>query len=91
MLLSDALLFAASLTLAYLFRFEFSIDAFYAGQLRGMLIMAFILISYRFEGYSRAVFLMDGGLTFLLSGGLRMVIRTFCVRLDRNGLNSVEL
>jgi uncharacterized protein YjbI with pentapeptide repeats len=27
MLLSDALLFAASLTLAYLFRFEFSIDA----------------------------------------------------------------
>ena len=126
MLLSDALLFAASLTLADLFRFEFSIDAFYAGQLSGMLIMvsllklitfflfglykgmwrytstrdfwlllqasatstllimAFILISYRFEGYSRAVFLMDGGLTFLLSGGLRMVIRTFYVRLDRN-------
>lgn len=127
MLLSDALLFAAALTLAYLFRFEFSIDAFYARQLKGMLIMvlllklctfflfglykgmwrytstrdfwrllqasatstllimAFILISYRFEGYSRAVFLMDGGLTFLLTGGLRMVIRTFYVRFGRNG------
>jgi len=127
MLLSDALLFAAALTLAYLFRFEFSLDAYFAGQLKGMLvmvillklcifflfglykgmwrytstrdfwrllqasttatllIMAFIIISYRFEGYSRAIFLMDGGLTFLLTGGLRMVIRTLYVRLDRNG------
>ncbi|MFH1080931.1 MAG: nucleoside-diphosphate sugar epimerase/dehydratase [Pseudomonadota bacterium] len=127
MLLSDVLLFAAALTLAYLFRFEFSIDAFYARQLKGLLIMvlplklctfflfglykgmwrytstrdfwrllqastistllimAFILIVYRFEGYSRAVFLMDGGLTFLLTGGLRMLIRTFYVRFGRNG------
>jgi FlaA1/EpsC-like NDP-sugar epimerase len=50
-----------------------------------LLIMVFILIAYRFEGYSRAVFLMDGGLTFLLAGGLRMVIRTFYVRFGRNG------
>ncbi len=127
MLLSDALLFAAALTLAYLFRFEFSLDAHFAGQLRGMLvmvillklftfflfglykgmwrytssrdfwrllqasttsallIMAFILIVYRFEGYSRAVFLIDGGLTFLLAGGLRMAIRTYYVRFGRNG------
>jgi FlaA1/EpsC-like NDP-sugar epimerase len=127
MLLCDAILFAAALTLAYLFRFEFSIDAFYARQLKGMLIivpllklctfflfglykgmwrytstrdfwrllqasaastlliMAFILIAYRFEGYSRAVFLIDGGLAFLLAGGLRMVIRTFYARFSRNG------
>ncbi len=39
MLLSDALLFAAALILAYLFRFEFSLDAFFAGQLKEMLIM----------------------------------------------------
>ena len=39
MLLGDALLFAAALTFAYLFRFEFSLDAFYAGQLKQMLIL----------------------------------------------------
>ena len=120
MLLGDAILFAGALVLAYLFRFEFSLDAFFAQQLRtiwipillvklcifflfglykGMwrytstrdfwrllqasatstlLIMAFIFIFYRFEGgYSRAVVLMDGGLTFLFTGGLRMAIRSF--------------
>ena len=50
-----------------------------------LLIMALILVVHRFEGYSRAVFLMDGGLTFLLTGGLRMVIRTFYARFERNG------
>jgi FlaA1/EpsC-like NDP-sugar epimerase len=128
MLLSDGLLFAAALSLAYLFRFEFALDAFFARQLREMLIvvlplklcifflfglykgmwrytstgdfwrllqasatamlliLAFILVFYRFEGgYSRAVFVMDGGLTFLLTGALRMFIRTLYLRLDRNG------
>ncbi len=127
MLLSDALLFTAALIFAYLFRFEFSIDAFYAEQIRKMLIvvvplklcafflfglykgmwrytstrdfwrliqastastlliMTFILIVYRFEGYSRAVFMIDGGLTFLMAGGLRMLIRTFYLRFGRNG------
>ena len=116
MLSGDALLIAAALTCAYLFRFEFSMDAFYVRQLKQMLIfviplklctfylfdlykgmwrytstrdfwrllqasftstliiLAFIFVFYRFEGgYSRAVFVMDGGLTFLLTGGLRMV------------------
>lgn len=120
MLLGDAVLFAGALVLAYLLRFEFSLDAFFAKQLRtilipilllklctfflfglykGMwrytstrdfwrlmqasatatlLIMAFIFIFYRFEGgYSRAIFLMDGGLTILFTGGLRMAIRSF--------------
>jgi FlaA1/EpsC-like NDP-sugar epimerase len=120
MLLGDAIVFTGALVLAYLFRFEFSLDAFFAQQLRriwipillvklctfflfglykGMwrytstrdfwrllqasatstlLIMAFIFIFYRFEGgYSRAIFLMDGGLTFLFTGALRMVIRSF--------------
>ena len=31
----------------------------------------------RFQGYSRAVFAIDGVLTFLLIGGLRMTIRTY--------------
>lgn len=34
MLLGDAILFAGALVLAYLFRFEFSLDAFFAQQLR---------------------------------------------------------
>lgn len=132
MLLSDALLFAAALFLAYLFRFEFSLDDFFAEQLqeilivvlplklgifflfglyKGMwrytstgdfwrllqasaastlLILSFIFVFFRFEGgYSRAVFVMDGGLTFLLTGGLRMFIRTFYMRLDRNGQAAV--
>ena len=126
MLLGDAILFAGALVLAYLFRFEFSLDAFFAQQLRtiwipiillklgtfflfglykGMwrytsirdfwrllqasatstlLIMAFIFVFYRFSGgYSRAVFLIDGGLTFLFTGGLRMAIRSFFTARER--------
>jgi FlaA1/EpsC-like NDP-sugar epimerase len=46
--------------------------------------MAFIFVFYRFEGgYSRAVFLMDGGLTFLFTGGLRMAIRSFFTMQER--------
>ena len=37
-----------------------------------LLIMAIVLFIYRFEGFSRAVFILDGGLTFFLAGGLRM-------------------
>ena len=128
MLLGDALLFTGALVLAYLFRFEFSLDDFFVRQLRmigipillmklctfflfglyqGMwrytsigdfwrllqasatstlLIMAVVFIFYRFEGgYSRAVFLIDGGLTFLFTGGLRMAIRTLYGRKDRAG------
>lgn len=42
-----------------------------------LMIMAVILYVYRFEGFSRAVFVLDGGLTFLLTGGLRMAIRSY--------------
>jgi FlaA1/EpsC-like NDP-sugar epimerase len=42
------------------------------------LLATFIMIYLnRFEGYSRAVFIIDGILTFLLVGGLRMVIRSY--------------
>ncbi len=42
-----------------------------------LLIMFIILSASRFEGYSRAVFLADGVLTFLFTGGLRMTIRSY--------------
>ncbi len=48
-----------------------------------LLIMAIILIIYRFEGFSRAVFILDGGLTFLLTGGLRMAIRFYFASKER--------
>ncbi len=38
-------------------------------------ITSIILFSYRFAGFSRAVFLIDWGLTILLSGGLRITVR----------------
>ena len=42
------------------------------------LLVIFVLIFInRFQGYSRAVFVMDGVLTFLFIGGLRMAIRSF--------------
>ncbi len=42
-----------------------------------LLIIFITIYLNRFEGYSRAVFIIDGVLTFLLIGGLRMVIRSF--------------
>lgn len=42
-----------------------------------LLIMAIMLYINRFEGYSRAVFVIDGVLTFLFIGGLRMAIRLY--------------
>jgi FlaA1/EpsC-like NDP-sugar epimerase len=42
-----------------------------------LLIMAFILYAHRFTGYSRVVFIVDGLITFLLAGGVRMAIRSY--------------
>lgn len=44
-----------------------------------LFIIAMILIFQRFTGFSRAVFIMDGALTFLLTGGLRLAIRSYFV------------
>ena len=42
-----------------------------------LLIMAIMLFMNSFQGYSRAVFIIDGVLTFLFIGGLRMAIRSY--------------
>jgi FlaA1/EpsC-like NDP-sugar epimerase len=42
-----------------------------------MLVVLIVLALHRFEGYSRSVFLADGILTFVLTGGLRMAIRYY--------------
>jgi FlaA1/EpsC-like NDP-sugar epimerase len=42
-----------------------------------ILVMMIILTIHRFQGYSRAVFIGDGIITFMLAGGVRMFIRSF--------------
>lgn len=122
MIFSDVLIFAFSIVVSYLFRFEFSLSPFYfqqiktvlfwiiplkvlvfilSGVYRGMwrytsirdfwllaracllstlLILAIILYMSGFQGYSRAIFFMDGVFTFLLVGGKLMVIRSYYSR-----------
>ena len=49
----------------------------------GMVVMM-ILVVDRFEGYSRAVFMMDGFLTLFFTGGSRLAIRSFyAIRADQ--------
>ncbi|MBI4679904.1 MAG: polysaccharide biosynthesis protein, partial [Nitrospirae bacterium] len=48
------------------------------------LAMAVILFLYRFQGFSRAVFMLDGVLTFLFTGALRMGIRSYFSLKDQN-------
>ncbi|MGV8058431.1 MAG: polysaccharide biosynthesis protein [Smithellaceae bacterium] len=48
-----------------------------ASVISTLLIMVIMFYMNRFIGYSRAVFIIDGVLTFLLIGGLRMAIRSF--------------
>ena len=49
-----------------------------------LLVMVIILAINRFEGYSRSIFVADCIITFFLTGGVRMVIRSFyAVRVNR--------
>lgn len=51
------------------------LQLFKATVISSVSIITAMLIIYRFSGFSRAVFILDGGLTFLLTGGMRMAIR----------------
>ena len=48
-----------------------------ASSLASAVIALFILFLFRFEGFSRSVFIMDWGLTVFLVGGIRVAIRVF--------------
>lgn len=48
-----------------------------ASLLSSALVVTFVLYAYRFQGFPRSVFLIDCGLAFLITGGLRMVIRSY--------------
>ncbi len=49
-----------------------------------VLTIAVILVLHRFQGFSRAVFMLDGMLTFLFTGALRMGIRSYFAFNDQN-------
>ena len=51
------------------------VKIFEASVVSSLAVVAAVLFIFRFEGYSRAVFIIDGVLTFLLVSGLRAVIR----------------
>lgn len=53
------------------------------------LIILAILFIYRFEGFPRSVFIIDGFLTFIFIGGLRVTIRLFLSERER-GLVSLR-
>ncbi len=42
-----------------------------------LLVVEIVLFVYGFTGFSRAVFLLDGLLTFVMTGGVRMAMRTY--------------
>jgi len=46
-----------------------------ASLLSSLILFAVILFVYRFEGYSRGVFVFDGILTLFFTGGIRFLIR----------------
>jgi len=54
-----------------------------------LLAMAVVLYLYRFIGYPRAVFFLDGVFTFLVSGSLRVFIRFYYLR--RNNVSFSQI
>lgn len=56
------------------------------------LLIVFVMIYLnRFQGYSRAVFIIDGVLTFLMVGGVRMMIRSYFANFANSPKNSDSL
>jgi len=65
-------------------------NLFKASIISMLIGMAVVLYAYRFAGYSRAVFLLDGVLTFLLTGGLRFMIRGYYVSQGRSKTDTLR-
>jgi len=62
-----------------------------AAVLASLIISAYILFYYRFQGFSRGVFVLDCILTIALTGGLRVFIRILHQRGFLNRKNSSSL
>ncbi len=55
-----------------------------------LLSMAIVFLFYRDENFSRAVFLMDGGMTFLMAGAHRLLVRSYYPAQARTGAGGTE-
>ena len=60
---------------------------FWATIVSSLIIIFIILTAFRFQGFSRAVFILDGGLTFLLVGSFRSAIRIAFRQYEKGKIN----
>jgi len=66
------------------------LNIFKACAVTGLLALGGVLLVYRFEGFSRSVFVVDAVLTFLLVAGFRVGMRLFYQRRPGFSLFSKE-
>ena len=62
---------------------------FRATIVSSLVIMFIILTAFRFQGFSRAVFILDAGLTFMLIGGFRSAIRIAFQHYEKGKINDL--
>ncbi len=60
---------------------------FWANFVSTLVIIFIVLTAFRFQGFSRAVFILDAGLTFMLIGGFRSAIRLFFQQYEKGKIN----
>ena len=60
---------------------------FRATIVSSLVIIFIILTAFRFQGFSRAVFILDAGLTFMLIGGFRSAIRIAFQHYEKGKIN----
>jgi len=60
---------------------------FKAVLISNLMVIFIILTVFRFQGFSRAVFILDGGLTFLMVGGYRLAIRLIFQAFENGKVN----
>ena len=64
---------------------------FWANFVASLVIIFIILTAFRFQGFSRAVFILDAGLTFMLIGAFRLAIRLFFQQYEKGKVNGYML
>lgn len=62
---------------------------FRASLISSLLLVTIVLYLYRFQGYPRSVFFIDGMLTFIFAGGFRVLVRTMYRYKDNLSLQAV--
>lgn len=63
---------------------------FWANIVSSLVIVFIILVMFRFQGFSRSVFIIDGGLTFTLISGFRGLIRIVFQQFENRKINGFK-